>query len=92
MVDKRNSDFMDLSRKLSFEAGGIAGEKGEEGESAADDPLYAGMDPNSVEGAGRTVYNVYESDVLFWLVSLLFHGRQKHFWASGAWFSNECLL
>ncbi|PPQ69978.1 hypothetical protein CVT25_001530 [Psilocybe cyanescens] len=68
MAEKRNSDFMDLSRKLTFEGSSVSGQ-GEEGENGADDPLYAGMDPNTGEGGtGRSILSVYESDVLFWLV------------------------
>lgn len=68
MAEKRNSDFMDLSRKLTFEGSSASGQ-GEEGETGADDPLYAGMDPNTGEGGtGRSILSVYESDVLFWLV------------------------
>ncbi|KAH9474443.1 Inositol polyphosphate 5-phosphatase OCRL [Psilocybe cubensis] len=56
MVDKRNLDFMDLSRKLSFEADAATIE---DGGNNADDPLYSGIDPNSGEGGtGKATFNL----------------------------------
>lgn len=70
MVDKRNSDFQELSRKLYFDgietlpvfpAAGEAG--GNEDETNAQTSATLGELPPTM--------TVYETDVLFWMVSFV---------------------
>lgn len=66
MVDKRNSDFQDLSKRLSFEGLGppssVSEAEGGDDHAVADTPpaLTVGFPPP---------LSVYETDFLFWMVS-----------------------
>lgn len=55
MTDRRNQDFHDLSKKLTF------------GRDLDDYDHVWGMDSNV-----STNVNIYETDALFWMVSLMF--------------------
>jgi inositol polyphosphate 5-phosphatase INPP5B/F len=59
MVDKRNADFHDLSKRLDFD---IA-----PGQNAGLSPIF-GQAPASPVGEK---VGIYEADALFWLVSIL---------------------
>lgn len=69
MVEKRHSDFQDLSRRLTF-VGGAQGTSGAEGDAndGDKDPLY--VEPDT--GAETTILSVYDTDVLFWHVRPVF--------------------
>lgn len=54
MVDKRNADFHDLERRLTFESGMTT---------------YDGLKTQGVANLAPSPLNIYESDVLIWLVS-----------------------
>jgi phosphatidylinositol-bisphosphatase len=58
MVDRRNSDFQDLSKRLMFEGTRTARPRASESE----DSILDRVPPST---------SVYESDVLFWMVSHL---------------------
>lgn len=58
MVDRRNSDFQDLSKRLMFEGTRTTRPPTSESE----DSILDGVPPST---------SVYESDVLFWMVSRL---------------------
>jgi hypothetical protein len=62
MVDKRNADFHDLSKRLDFDiAPAVAGQ------NAGASPIF-GQAPASPVGEK---VGIYEADALFWLVSIL---------------------
>ena len=69
MVDKRNSDFQDLSKRLLFE--GIPARPSSpapESEGGVDDSMSSGVPATPSLGLPPTL-RVYETDALFWLVS-----------------------
>lgn len=59
MVEKRNSDFIDLSKRLTFKH--------------IIDPVEATEEASEYAGAGvlsTHLLNVYETDTLFWMVGI----------------------
>jgi hypothetical protein len=69
MVDKRNSDFQDLSKRLSFE--GIPARPSSpapESEAGVDDSMNSDIPATPSLGLSPSL-SVYETDALFWLVS-----------------------
>ncbi|KAF8152980.1 DNase I-like protein [Crassisporium funariophilum] len=68
MVEKRNSDFQDLSKRLGFEYNGatpVSPGADEEGSNVTANDVLAAA------GMGLTQYlSVYETDALFWMVHL----------------------
>lgn len=58
MYEKRNADFHDLSKRLQFDSG-----------IAADDSAA----PNGGYGPSNVQLNIFETDVLFWLVRVLIY-------------------
>lgn len=70
MYDKRNSDFLDLSRRLNFE--------GNPELSTAANVTIAEDGSKSGEASDANLaprVSIYESDALFWLVSSLMSGN-----------------
>ena len=65
MAEKRNTDFHDLSKRLSFDYNGIPQPPPDsEGDiSAGPRPDLIGSEPSS------QLLSIYETDVLFWMVS-----------------------
>jgi len=69
MVDKRNSDFQDLSKRLLFE--GISARPSSpvpESEGGIDDSMSSDIPVTPSLGLPPSL-SVYETDALFWLVS-----------------------
>ena len=72
MTEKRNADFHDLSKRLTFDNNDIAPQPpGAEGEDISTGPRtdLLESDPSSQP------LSVYETDVLFWMVSCFSDGN-----------------
>jgi phosphatidylinositol-bisphosphatase len=66
MIEKRNADFHDLSKRLSFDNNEVPAQPpGAEGEDISLEPRtdLVGTEPTS------QLLSIYESNVLFWMVS-----------------------
>jgi inositol polyphosphate 5-phosphatase INPP5B/F len=64
MAEKRNTDFHDLSKKLSFDSDGIPPQpSGSEEEDTSERANLTGTEPN------LPPLSIYETDILFWMVS-----------------------
>jgi len=73
MAEKRNSDFHDLSKRLNFDNINIPPKPpGAEGEKVSPEP---NMDLIGTESGSQPSLSIYETDVLFWMVSCFFDGN-----------------
>ena len=75
MVEKRNLDFHDLSKKLSFDNNDtLPPPSGSEGENISPGP---NMDLMETEPGSQPRLGIYETDALFWMVSCFADGNNK---------------
>lgn len=72
MTDKRNSDFQELSRRLGFEGVEPSSFPMTPSPNADGSDDRVNMGPPTSPDSGPPTTSVYETDVLFWMVSFLF--------------------